>query len=71
MQLISLLALGGLASSAAARSMQSVGKRSEPVRPRLERAQRNSPVVKRQEKSIITTEASKSKGPSLISCLHA
>lgn len=59
MQLISLLALGGLASSAAARSMQSVGKRSEPVRPRLERAQRNAPVVKRQEKSIITTEASK------------
>ncbi|OAK99268.1 carboxypeptidase cpdS precursor [Phaeosphaeriaceae sp. SRC1lsM3a] len=56
MQLVSLLAFGGLV---AARSMQSVGKRVEPVRPRLERAQRNAPVVQRQASSIITTDASK------------
>jgi hypothetical protein len=61
MQLLSVLALGGLAASATARSFQSVGKRVEPARPRLERPQRMAHPVKRQSTSIITTEASKSR----------
>jgi carboxypeptidase D len=61
MQLLSLLAIGGFATSAAGRSMQSVGKRDEPPRPRITRPQAMAQPVKRQSTSIITTEASKSK----------
>jgi carboxypeptidase D len=60
MQLLSFLALGGFATSVTARSFQSVGKRVEPARPRLERPQQMAHPVKRQATSIITTEASKS-----------
>jgi carboxypeptidase D len=60
MHISSLLALGGLATSVAGRTMQSVGKKELP-KPRIERPNRSRNVqnVKRQSSSIITTEASK------------
>lgn len=60
MQLISLLTLGGLATSAAARSARSVGKKTELPRPRLVRPEQGVQVQKRAAEPIITTEASKS-----------
>jgi hypothetical protein len=62
MQLLSFLAISGLAASVAGRSMQSVGKREELPKPRIARPHpsRNVHPVKRQSTSIITTEASKS-----------
>ncbi|KAH3939267.1 hypothetical protein HBI24_240640 [Parastagonospora nodorum] len=61
MQLLSLLAIGGLTASVAGRSMQSVGKREEAPRPRVARPHpsRNVQSVKREATSIINTEASK------------
>ncbi|KAF2030682.1 carboxypeptidase cpdS precursor [Setomelanomma holmii] len=59
MQLISLLALSGLATSVAARSARSVGKKAELPRPKFDRRERSVQHVKRQSEPIITTEASK------------
>jgi carboxypeptidase D len=68
MQLLSLLAIGGLTASVAGRSMQSVGKREEAPRPRVARPHpsRNMQSVKRETTSIINTEASKSKESHLV-----
>jgi carboxypeptidase D len=62
MQLLSLLALGGLASSVAARSPgQKIGKKLEVPQARNVKSERGVQHVKRQAAPIITTEASKSK----------
>ena len=59
MKLFSLLAIGGLASSVAARSSLHV-KKTELVKPQVARPDRRVQNVKRQYGNKITTEASKS-----------
>ncbi|KAH8719175.1 Alpha/Beta hydrolase protein [Phaeosphaeriaceae sp. PMI808] len=59
MQLLSLVALCGLATSAVARNARSVGKKEDLVRPRFARPQVNVQHIKRRSQPIITTEASK------------
>ncbi|KAI8941273.1 hypothetical protein NX059_002503 [Plenodomus lindquistii] len=59
MQLLSFLAVAGLASNVAARSARSVGKKTELPRPRYTVPERSVQVHKRQTQTIITTEASK------------
>lgn len=60
MQLINLVAVAGLATSVAARSARSVGKKTELPRPRFVRPEQGVELQKRQAEPIITTEASKS-----------
>ncbi|KAF2125792.1 carboxypeptidase cpdS precursor [Dothidotthia symphoricarpi CBS 119687] len=61
MQLLSIIALGGLTASASARSVQAVGKKaSDFPRPRFGFPERTVQHQKRQATSIITTDASKS-----------
>jgi carboxypeptidase D len=60
MQLLSLLAVGGLTASVSARSARSVGKKNELPRPRLTVPESSLHPHKRQSTQIITTEASKS-----------
>ncbi|KAI4655136.1 uncharacterized protein J4E79_008201 [Alternaria viburni] len=59
MQLLSLLAVGGLTASVSARSARSVGKKTELPRPRLTVPETSLRPHKRQTTQIITTEASK------------
>lgn len=71
MQLISLLAIGGLATSVAARNpARSVGKKVDFPKPKLARSARNVQHVKRQytvneTTPIITSPAAKSISPIL------
>jgi carboxypeptidase D len=59
MQLLSLLAVGGLTAAVQARSARSVGKKVELPRPRSALPVQNLQPHKRQSSNIITTEASK------------
>ena len=59
MQLLSIIAVGGLAASVSARSARSVGKKVELPRPRITVPTQNLRPHKRESPKIINTEASK------------